>query len=109
MTDEHLMRLWADAHDGFSADLDRGILKLGHHLHGRGGQLRPIGQPYACRAGATVPAEREMSANARAALAGIVACLATTGILLTLSLLFAADFSAHAATGAPIVAHAIVA
>jgi hypothetical protein len=109
MTDEHLMRLWADAHEGFSADFDRGILKLGHHLQGRGEKLRPIGQPYARRGCVTVPADREMSANARAALAGIVACLATTGMLLTLSLLFAADFSAHAASGAPIVAHAIVA
>jgi hypothetical protein len=44
MTDEHLMRLWADSHAGFSADLDRGNLKLDRFLRDRSQPSKPIGQ-----------------------------------------------------------------
>jgi hypothetical protein len=102
MTDEYLMRYWADAHNEFSSNLDRGLVRLMRFL--RPGLLdrRTIRRAYRS-------AGDEMSETARAALAGVLACLATCGVLLTLSLLFAADIPAHAAAGAPIIAHAIIA
>src|SRR6478736_7621736 len=35
MTDEHLMRQWADAHSDFTSDLDRGLLRLGRFVNAR--------------------------------------------------------------------------
>ncbi len=107
MTDEYLMRLWTDAHNGFSADFDRGILKLDRFLRGRSQAGNSIGRAYASDECATTPADRFMSATARAALTGVTACLATTGLLLTVALLATADI--HSAHGYPILAHTIVA
>jgi hypothetical protein len=107
MTDEHLMRLWADSHQGSSADLDRGILKLGAHLRGRREPQAPIGLAYKSGACAVASASPEVSAMARAALAGVTACLATMGLLLTVALLATADL--HPAAAYPLVTHTIVA
>ena len=106
MTDEYLMRLWADSHDGFSADLDRGILKLDRFLHGRSPSGAAIGKAYA-PASCAAAADESTSTIAPAALAGVTACLATTGLLLTVALLATADI--HPAHADPIIAHTIVA
>ena len=107
MTDEYLMRIWADSHDGFSADLDRGILKLDKYLRGRPQARASIGKPYALASRTAAPAEKRMSATARAALAGMTACLATMGLVLTVALLATADL--NAAHAYPLIAHTIVA
>jgi hypothetical protein len=107
MTDEFLTRLWADSHHGFSADFDRGILKLDRFLRARSPAKVSIGKPYASSACAAAPADAYMSTTARAALAGVTACLATTGLLLTVALLATADI--HPAHAYPIIAHTIVA
>jgi hypothetical protein len=107
MTDEHMMRLWADAHHGFSADLDRGILKLDRFLRSPARPAAPIGRAYAPRETANGEAKSEMSATARAALAGMTACFATMGLLVTVALLATADV--HPAAAHPILAHTIVA
>lgn len=107
MTDEHLMRLWADSHHGFSADMDRGILKLERFLRGQREPKASIGQAYASKEQATAAAEQEMSATARAALAGVTACLATMGLMVTVALLATADM--HPAAAHPLMMHAIVA
>jgi hypothetical protein len=107
MTDEYLMRLWADSHNGFSADFDRGILKLDRFLRGRPQPGAAIGKAYAPAACAAPPADEPMSTTARAALAGVTACLATMGLLLTVALLATADL--HPAHAYPILAHTIVA
>jgi hypothetical protein len=107
MTDEYLMRLWADSHDGFSADLDRGILKLDRFLHGRPQPGVSIGRTYASGLSAAAPADEPVSTTARAALAGATACLATMGLLLTVALLATADM--HPVHAYPVLAHTIVA
>ena len=106
MTDEHLMRLWADAHTGFSADFDRGALKLDRFLRDRARPMTSIGHAYAGER-TTAPASGAMSSTARAALAGIVAVFATSGLLLTVALLATADVDRSAAH--PVAAHMIVA
>jgi hypothetical protein len=107
MTDEYLMRLWADSHHGFSADFDRGILDLGRFLRDRRESTDLIGPAYASDERATPPTRREMSAPARAALAGVSACLATMGLLVMVALLATADV--HPAAAYPILTHTIVA
>jgi hypothetical protein len=107
MTDELLMRLWADAHDGFSADLDRGILKLDRYLRGNRNPNTSIGEAYASSACMAAPAEHEMSGTARTALAGLSACLATMGLLVTVALLATANM--HPAAAYAIPTHMIVA
>ena len=107
MTDEYLMRIWTESHDGFSADFDRGILKLDNYLRGRPKVSAAIEPTYASRDCAAAPARAPMSATARAALAGVTACLATMGLLLTVGLLTTADL--HAASAYPVPTHTIVA
>lgn len=107
MTDEHLMRLWADSHHGFSADMDRGILKLDRLLRGRQEPSSAIGSAYASNERRAAAAEPEMSSTARAALAGVTACLATMGLVVTVALLATADM--HPAAAHPLMMHAIVA
>lgn len=106
MTDELLMRLWADAHDGFSADLDRGILKLDRFLRGPGAPSATIGRAYAPAPRTATPTDDSVN-TASAALAGVTACLATMGLLLTVALLATADL--HPAHAYPLFAHTIVA
>jgi len=107
MTDEFLTRIWADSHAGFSADLDRGILKLDRFLQVRSQPGMAIGKAYAQASCPAVHADESMSTPARAALAGVTACLATMGLLLTVALLATADVQpAHAY---PAIAHTIVA
>jgi len=107
MTDEYLMRIWTESHDGFSANFDRGILKLDHYLRGRPQAGAPIEPTYVSRDCAAAPSHAPMSATARAALAGVTACLATMGLLLTVGLLTTADV--HPASAYPIPTHTIVA
>ncbi|MGZ3259488.1 MAG: hypothetical protein ACXWIO_11805 [Croceibacterium sp.] len=108
MTDEHLMRQWADAHTEFSSDLDRGLLRLGHFLSARlHATSKPIGKPYASKTCTAAPADEPMSVTARAALAGVLACVATSALLVSVALLATADL--HSAAAQPVIAHAIVA
>ncbi|HSQ95778.1 MAG TPA: hypothetical protein VLM18_06780 [Croceibacterium sp.] len=110
MTDEHLMRQWADAHNEFSSDLDRGLLRLGHFVSARlHATSKPIGKPYASASAACTgaPADEPMSVTARAALAGVLACVATSALLASVALLATADL--HPAAAQPVIAHAIVA
>jgi hypothetical protein len=107
MTDEYLMRIWADSHDGFSADFDRGILKLDRFLRGRPKPSASIDKAYAPGSSPAAPADPATSPAARAALAGVTACLATMGLLLTVALLATADL--HPAHAYPLFAHTIVA
>jgi hypothetical protein len=107
MTDEHFMRLWTEAHQGFSADLDRGILKLDRFLHGRRAADDSIGVAYAPSPLATPERKPEATPTARAALAGVTACLATAALLVTVALLATANVhpaSAHSLMTYPIVA-----
>jgi hypothetical protein len=114
MTDELLMRRWTAAHGDFSSGLDRGLLRLGHFLTRRHRHKRVIDKPYA-RATRADAAEPEMNATARAALAGVLACVATTALLGSLAAVFRAETVDHVAvqaavpTGSAIVAHAILA
>jgi hypothetical protein len=103
MTDEHLMRLWVEAHHGFSADLDRGILKLDRFLHGNGEAGSSIESAY----DSGDRAAPEESPTARAALAGVTACLATVALLVTVALLATANV--HPASAYPLITHTIVA
>jgi hypothetical protein len=107
MTDEHLMRHWADAHNEFSADLDRGLLRLGRFVGGRlQGRLTPS-PAYAPAACTAMPASAPEEAVGRAALAGAMACLATTLLLLTVALLTTAG--THGTAALALVSPAIVA
>lgn len=115
MTDEHLMRHWADAHSEFSSDLDRGLLRLGHFLGRRLKRRNAIGTAYAPASGAAAPSDARTSGTARAALAGAMACVATTALLATVAAL-ASPGAANGATlqiaaqpGSPIVTHMILA
>ena len=103
MSDEHLMRLWVDSHHGFSADMDRGILELDRFLRGERETRPSIGRAYASQQ----RAEAELRSTARAALAGVTACLATMALMVTVALLATADV--HAAPAHPFLIHAIVA
>ena len=107
MTDEHLMRQWADAHNQFSSDLDRGLLRLGHFVSARLHATNAIGKPYASAACSAAPADEPMSVTARAAIAGVLACVATSALLVSVALLATADL--HPAAAQPVIAHAIVA
>lgn len=102
MTDEHLMRQWTDAHSDFSADIDRGLLRLGRFLGSRSKRRQAIGNAYAAGSCAA-PAEPEMLATARAALAGVLACVATTALLVSVAAL------ASAGAGEPVKLHAAMA
>ena len=101
MTDEHLMRQWADAHSHFSGDLDRGLLRLGRFVSKRLSVRSANSSTYA----SVTPANS--SPAARAALAGAMACLATTFLLLSLAL--AATAGTHSAAGLAVVDHVILA
>jgi len=107
MIDEHLMRQWADAHSEFTSGVDRGLQWLGRLFKARRKGRGSIGTAYAPSACLTVPTEPEVSNTARAALAGVTACVATTGLLVTVALLATADM--HTAAAYPIMTHAIVA
>ena len=107
MTDEHFMRLWAEAHQGFSADLDRGILKLDRFLHSGRSADGTIGPAYASRTRPDARPELAESPRARAALAGVTACLATAALLVTVALLATAN--AQPASAYPLITHTIVA
>ena len=101
MTDEHLMRHWADAHSDFSSDLDRGMLRLGRFVTKRLSRRTTDNSAYAPAApGSPNPV-------ARAAMAGAMACLATTFLLLSLAL--AATAGTHSAAGLAVVGHVILA
>jgi len=107
MTDEHLMRQWADAHSEFTSDLDRRLLRLGQFFSARLHGGPSIGKAYAPAACMAAPSEPPMSATARGALAGLTACVATSALLLTVALLATADM--HPAAAHPLMAHTIVA
>jgi hypothetical protein len=79
MTDEHLMRQWADAHLEFSSDVDRGLLRLGHFLSRRLQRRKPIDRAYAPNAHSM--AHLALNATTHAALAGVLACIATAVLL----------------------------
>jgi len=115
MTDEHLMRHWADAHSDFSGDLDRGLLRLGRFIGRRLQGRHSIGEPYASATCTMARSAGGVSPTARAALAGALACVATTALLVTVALLAAAgaadgpSFHTAMSAGAPIVSHTILA
>jgi hypothetical protein len=102
MTDEHLMRQWTATHDELSGDLDRGLLRLGRCLSNR---LHANSRAYAPACPAAAPAETSLTA--RAALAGALACLATTVLLVTVGLLTTAG--THGGAALALVSPAIVA
>ena len=107
MTDEIFMRLWNASHTEFSNDLNRGLLRLGHFLNRRFQRREAIGKTYA-PASST---QNDMSDTARAALAGVLACIATTALLVSVAAL-ANSGTPHVASvtaGPPIVAHTILA
>ena len=115
MTDEHLMRQWAIAHCHFSSDLDRGLLRLGGFLSRRLQRLQAIDLPYDQTTCVAAESEAPMSATARAALAGVMACVATSALLVTVAALASAG-AGHAAVihhtmaaGPAIVPHAYLA
>lgn len=87
MTDEHIQRYWADAHNEFTGDLDRGLLRLGHHLSRRLRGRQAIDKPYARATSAAVRQNSPKTGNTQAALAGLAACVATTVLLVTVALL----------------------
>jgi len=101
MTDEHLMRHWADAHSEFFGDLDRGLLRLGGFVSKRLSARNANSSTYASAA------PESSTLMARAALAGAMACLATTFLLLSLAL--AATTGTHSAGALAVVDHVIVA
>jgi len=106
MTDEHLMRQWTATHDELTGDLDRGLLRLGrfvsNRLHASHANSRAY-VPAACRA---APAAED-NPTARAALAGALACLATTVLLVAVALLTTAG--THGGAALALVSPAIVA
>jgi hypothetical protein len=113
MTDEHLMRQWADAHLKFSSDIDRGLLRLGHFLNRRLQRRKPIDKAYAPHAHSM--ARLALNATTHAALAGVLACIATA-VLLTAVVALASSGAVepvhlHTAMAAssPIVTHVILA
>ena len=101
MTDEHLMRHWTDAHSDFSGDLDRGMLRLGRFVTRRLNRHATDNSAYASAAPANA------NPVARAAMAGAMACLATTFLMLSLAL--AATAGTHSAAGLAFVDHVILA
>jgi hypothetical protein len=115
MTDEHLMRQWVDAHSDFSTDLDRGLLRLGRFFGKRFRRRQAIGNAYAAGTCAAARAEPEMNATARAALAGVLACIATTALLVSVAALAGAGagepvkLHTAMAVSSPVVAHVILA
>lgn len=115
MTDELLMRRWNAAHSEFSSDLSRGLLRLGHFLGRRLQRRQTIGKAYASSACTAAEADTEMSATARAALAGVLACVATTALLVSVAALatsgavHTADAHSALPAGSPIVSHTILA
>jgi hypothetical protein len=107
MTDEHLMRQWADAHSEFTGDLDRGLLRLGRYVGKRLQGKNANSTAYASTACLAAPREHAAGTTARAALAGAMACLATTVLLLAVAVLTTAG--THGATALALVNPAIVA
>ena len=87
--------------------MDRGILKLERFLRSHQEGNASIGRTYAPAERRALVAEHEMSATARAALAGVTACLATMALVITVALLATADM--HPAAAHPLIMHAIVA
>jgi hypothetical protein len=106
MIDEHLMRHWVDSHGELSHALDRPLARLADLANTLLRSARSIGHPYAPD---TTRLRNETSPAARAALSGVMACLATTGMLLTLSLLFANGIPTGATMGAATIGHTIIA
>jgi hypothetical protein len=111
MTDELLMRRWNAAHNEFSSDLSRGLLRLGQFLVRRRQGRNAIGKPYASSTSNATAGDNEMSDMARAALAGVLACVATSALLVSVAALANSGVSQFPATpaGSPIVAHTILA
>jgi hypothetical protein len=107
MTDEHLMRHWADAHSEFTGDLDRGLLRLGRFVSTRLQGRRTNSTAYAPAACLAAPTDEADGTTARAALAGAMACLATTVLLLAVAVLTTAG--THGAVAVALVNPAIVA
>src|SRR3569623_439863 len=100
MTDERLTRQWTATHNEFTGDLDRGLLRLGRFVSNRLHASDVNSAAYARAAYPATPAADE-SPVGRAALAGALACLATTVLLVTMALLTTAG--THAATGLAVV------
>ena len=96
MTDEHLIRHWTDAHNEFSGDLDRGLLRLGSLLGRRLRNHQAIGTAYASADSTARPASPVTSSVARATLAGLFACIATSALLVSVALFATSGTSARA-------------
>jgi hypothetical protein len=115
MTDEILLRHWTAAHNEFSNDLSRGLLRLGHYLSGRLRRRETIGEAYAPAACTPAATDTGMSPTARAALAGVLACVATTALLVSVAALASAGagnapaLHSTMAAGQPIMSHVILA
>jgi hypothetical protein len=111
MTDELLMRRWNATHNEFSTDLSRGLLRLGQYLARRRQTPKAIGKPYAPAIGHAVAGDNQMSATARAALAGVLACVATTALMVSVAALATSGLPQLPAmpAGSPIVAHTVLA
>ncbi len=73
MQDQHFMQSWNQSHRRFSADLDRGLRRLGDHLSRRGSGRKIIRNPYG------IPAETQTSLSpaAKASLRGLAASVLT--------------------------------
>jgi len=111
MTDELLMRRWNAAHNEFSSDLSRGILRLGQFLAHRGHERKTIGGAYAPATRGAPADDSQMNATARAALAGVLACVATTALMVSVAALATSGLPQLPAmpAGSPIVAHTVLA
>jgi hypothetical protein len=107
MTDEHLLRQWADAHTEFTGDLDRGLLRLGRFVNRRLQHRRAHSPAYAPTSCLATPVDHAQGSTARAALAGAMACLATTVLLLAVAALTTAG--THGAAGLAVLNPALVA
>jgi hypothetical protein len=111
MTDELLMRGWNAVHNEFSTDLSRGLLRLGQFLAHRRQGRKTIGGAYAPSSRRNVARDSQMSATARAALAGVLACVATTALMVSVAALATSGLPQLPAmpAGSPIVAHTVLA
>ena len=113
MTDEHLMRLWADAHSDFTTDFLRGLQRLRAFVSGKMQRRRANSTAYPSASRRATRSDDRMSATGRAALAGLTACLATMALLATVALLATAGMGSAAAhplmTHVPIMTHVMVA
>lgn len=107
MTDEHLMRQWTANHTEFTGGLDRGLLRLGRFVGHRLQATRANRPAYAPSACVAAPADDASHDAARAAVAGVLACLATTVLLVTVALL--ATAGTHGSAALALVNPALVA